>query len=516
MTFNLLNTPDKITVLTETWQESVENSNSFAKADISVSYDGQLVLQASDTPVLAVKLLWKGKPDKHVRILHDEWERAYGDMQWISPDSNRIMPWYFFMNNETVTECYGVETSPNAMCCWKFTDDGLEFTADVRCGKEGVILNNRQLNIAALLQNEYTGEILDACHAFCKLMCKNPRKVEYPIYGGNDWYCNYGDNSYEKIKTHTEFIVECSKGNENRPYMVIDDGWELCHHAGATDDEYFIGGPWLPNRKFKDMKKMADEIKKIGAIPGIWMRPLLTTEEIPPEYVLTFKNTTYTLDPSVPEVLEIIREDIERIKQWGYKLIKHDFSSFDIFGKWGCAMLDNELSETDRSFKDKTKTTAEIIKNLYNTIRNAAGDDIYIIGCNTVSHLSAGVFEIQRTGDDTSGIEWERTKKMGINTLAFRMCQHHTFYQHDADCVGITDKVDFEKTKMWLDLLSKSGTPLFVSVAENCHNDEVKAAVTEAFKKAAANNTPSVPIDWLETKTPKKWKSEFGTDEYIW
>ena len=57
------------------------------------------------------------------------------------------------------------------------------------------------------------------------------------------------------------------------------------------------------------------------------------------------------------------------------------------------------------SFFDKSKTTAQIIKNFYAAIREAAGEYIILMGCNTLSHLSAGMFDIQRTGDDTSGKE---------------------------------------------------------------------------------------------------------------
>ena len=37
-----------------------------------------------------------------------------------------------------------------------------------------------------------------------------------------------------------------------------------------------------------------------------------------------------------------------------------------------------------------------------------------------------------RTGDDTSGRIWERTRRMGVNTLAFRLPQHNAFYHIDA------------------------------------------------------------------------------------
>lgn len=61
-----------------------------------------------------------------------------------------------------------------------------------------------------------------------------------------------------------------------------------------------------------------------------------------------------------------------------------------------------------------------IIKDLYRTIYKSAGGKAMILGCNCIGHLGAGYMEINRTGDDTSGVEWERTRQRGVNTLAFR------------------------------------------------------------------------------------------------
>ena len=88
--------------------------------------------------------------------------------------------------------------------------------------------------------------------------------------------------------------------------------------------------------------------------------------------------------------------------------------------------------------------------------------DVLILGCNCIGHLGAGLMQGNRTGDDTSGVEWERTRKMGINTLAFRMLQQGTFYGADADCVGITEHIDWNKNRQWMEVLAESGTPLFV------------------------------------------------------
>ena len=164
-------------------------------------------------------------------------------------------------------------------------------------------------------------------------------------------------------------------------------------------------------------------------------------------------------------------------------MIKHDFSTRDIFGTYGnrfgnqlthynsaviktanslSPVLGTAMDEPSVPFGDRSLTTAEIVKNFYTTIAEAAGASL-IIGCNTLTHLAAGIIPIQRTGEDTSSFSWERTRRHGINALSHRMGQHGTFYHVDADCVGIDGRIPWELNREWLRLLSESGTPLFVS-----------------------------------------------------
>jgi alpha-galactosidase len=208
-------------------------------------------------------------------------------------------------------------------------------------------------------------------------------------------------------------------------------------------------------------------------------------------------------DPSVGEVLDRVRTDMRRLVSWGFELIKHDFTTFDICGQWGFQMGDR-MTPDGWTFHDSTRTTAEIVLDLYRAIREGAGSAL-VIGCNTIAHLGAGLFELQRTGDDTSGREWERTRKMGVNTLAFRMSQHGTFHAADADCVGLTSDVPWELNRQWLDLLARSGTPLFVSAAPSAVGAAQKRALRAAFERASRPQPPGVPLDWLDTTCPARW-----------
>jgi len=221
-----------------------------------------------------------------------------------------------------------------------------------------------------------------------------------------------------------------------------------------------------------------------------------------------------TLDPTVPEALDVVRGDIRRVVAWGFEMVKHDYSSYDVLGRWGNAM-GADLTNSGWHFADKTKTTAEVVLDLYRAIREAAGGAL-IIGCNTFGHLGAGLFEVQRTGDDPSGREFDRPRRMGVNTLAFRGPQHSAFFALDADCAPITPQVPWELASRWLDLEARSGTALFVSPDPKALNAETRAAIKNAFASAAKPQPLAEPLDWMETTTPGQWRIAGKTVEYDW
>ena len=108
--------------------------------------------------------------------------------------------------------------------------------------------------------------------------------------------------------------------------MIIDDGWQKNRVPGAGN---YIGGEWEPNDKFKDMRKTADAIHAKDAKAGIWFRPLLTRGEVTKEAVLCEECGGIILDPSHPFTLEKAYNDAKKLSDWGFDLIKHDFTTGD-------------------------------------------------------------------------------------------------------------------------------------------------------------------------------------------
>ena len=468
-------------------------------------------LSAPAVAVKRVHLRWRGRMTDARLMLGDAWERGYGDLEWRAWVPDRVMPWYLATHDGSLTHAYGVRTGARAFCFWQVDPQGLSLWADVRSGTVGVQLGERTLGVCDVVSRAgRPGEsAFAAVHAFCRQMCSNPRLPARPVYGSNDWYWAYGKNSAESVLADARHIVELSPSGDNRPFAVIDDGWQ----PGRGTDKAGVGTWDHGNDKFPDMPGLTAEIRRVGARPGIWIRPLQATADAPNTWRLPRDRAT--LDPTIPEVRQKVAGDITRLRQWGFELIKHDYTTFDIFGRWGFQMGSTLTRDGWTFAAGSTQTTAEVIDALYGVIRGAAGDSL-IIGCNTVSHLSAGHFEICRVGDDTSGTEWSRTRKMGVNTLAFRGPQHGAFYIADADCVGVTNTVPWSFNRQWLDLLARSGTMLFVSLAPDALGADQRRDLKEALALAASPQPLGEPLDWQRSVYPARWRLMDRERTYDW
>jgi alpha-galactosidase len=469
-----------------------------------------ILIEAPEAPLERVHMRWRARVPERWRILNDQWERSYGDLEWRGVVGERILPWYFLASDGKTTHGYGVATGASCFAFWQADPAGISLWLDVRNGGGPVILGPRVLMTAVVrVQRGAAGETaFESARRFSKALCARPRLPAQPVYGSNNWYYAYGRNcSAEDALRDSSLAAELAPAGGNRPYVVIDDGWQLTNAAG----------PWeRGNDRFPDMSGLAEGMKHRGVRPGIWMRPLYTTAAIPAAARVARSGATRnaTIDPTVPEMLELVRQDVRRLVGWGFELVKHDYSSYDLLGRWGPAM-GAELTNSGWHFAARGKTNAEVALALYGAIRDAAGDAL-LIGCNTFGHLGAGLFELQRTGDDTSGREFDRTRRMGVNTLAFRAPQHGAFFALDADCAPITPQVPWELASRWLDLVARSGAALFVSPDPKALNVETRAAIGRAFASAARQQPVAEPLDWMETTTPGRWRIQGKTVEYDW
>ena len=471
---------------------------------------GRVTLEAPDSAVEAIGFRWKTSFEKGALFFGDAWERGYGDLCWRPLCPERSMPWYMEVSESGACSFIGVKTGCSAFVNFMADTSSVTMIMDVRSGCEGVRLGSRRLELCEVVSVFNAGkEPYAFLCANLKTLCDAPRLPKGIVYGGNNWYYAYGKSSKEQILRDSRFMAEMADGLGSRPYMVIDDGWQKRGLERGCN-----GGPWTGNGKYGDMGSLASLMSEAGVRPGIWFRPLYMAEKVPGNWLLKKEGEGFTLDPSVPDVIEYVFQTARLLSSQGYELIKHDFTTYDFMGDWGFVRHGDRLGKPVK-LSDTSKTNAEHIKTLYDALRRGAGNSV-VIGCNTVSHLAAGYFELQRTGDDTSGREWERTRYMGVNTLAMRMPQHMAFYASDADCAGVTDDVPWELNSQWLELLSKSGTPLFVSADPLKQNAERRTAIREAFKNASEPHEAAAPLDWMDTTCPTRWRMYDGVHDFNW
>lgn len=506
--FEIMRFPDDIRVFCEN-----ENTDAVVRIEI-VNRKMSVLLTADHACPEYIRLRWNHPIVGPIQVMGDKWERAYADMQWHGICEDDFMPWYFLATDGAETAGYGVLVQPNSFVSFQCDSRGVTAWFDVRCGARGVHLNGRELLAGIIVSEHYSGVTpFSAAKDFCRILSPSPRLPREPVYGSNNWYYAYGKSSREDILRDAQLLADLTVGNPVRPYMVIDDGWE----------ENKCAGPWDANEKFGNMREIAEEFHRKNLKAGLWFRPLhdKAAETAHPEWRLVKTDlggisrpdwlsqpdgtSLAYLDPSHPEVKDYLMHTIQKFRNWGFDLIKHDFSTFDMFDSFGYALNGKIPVTRGWSFYDRSKTSAEIVLDFYRLIREAAGDMV-IIGCNTMTHLCAGLVEVCRIGDDTSGRTWNRTRSYGINALAFRLCQNRSFYMVDTDCVGILgDHIPWALNRQWLDLLARSGSPLFLSVQPEAVTPAIAADLTRALQVNAIQCDCAEPLDWLYHMIPECW-----------
>lgn len=132
------------------------------------------------------------------------------------------------------------------------------------------------------------------------------------------------------------------------------------------------------------------------------------------------------------------------------------------------------------------------------------------------NYLSTLSSEAYLLCDDVSGKIWERTRRMGVNTLAFRLPQHGSFFALDPDCVPITTETPWSCNRQWLDLVARSGAALLISPQPTAMGAEQRNAVRAAFE-LVTHGSETIAAGWQENTTPDHWQFRPAVEkDYDW
>ncbi len=287
-------------------------------------------LLSPDLALTHLHARWRARIDEGLLCFGDDWERSYGTLCWRAMEPERPMPWYFATHDGHSLHGYGVETGARALCLWQIDPEGVSLWMSIINGGVGVELGQRPLHVATVVAREgHDGEEpMTALRALCRRMCAFPRAAEGPFWGVNDWYYAYGHNSRQMLLDMTDIAVGLVPARGPKPFTVVDDGWKDGSSA------------------FPSMADFESSVKRKGARPGIWIRPLQADANTNPSLLLSpqrFGNRTAraqekAFDPTIPEALEHVLEKVRQVASWGFELIKHDYSTYDLLGQWGFEM----------------------------------------------------------------------------------------------------------------------------------------------------------------------------------
>ncbi len=224
------------------------------------------------------------------------------------------------------------------------------------------------------------------------------RRGGRPVRVWCSWYSFYEDVTEEAMHRVLADL-------DDLPFEVVqvDDGWERAI------------GDWQPNAKFPSgMAAMAEEIRSRGFTPGLWLAPLIaqSTSDLAaerPELLLRTEDGSpvvaginwgspyYALDPTSDATLAFLREVITTARGWGYDYLKLDFL-------YAAAFPGAYTNPMPREQAYRLACEA---------IREAAGDDCYLLACGAPIIASLGIFDGIRIGPDVAQV-WEMPELTAI------------------------------------------------------------------------------------------------------
>jgi len=259
--------------------------------------------------------------------------------------------------------------------------------------------------------------------------------------------------------------------------VQIDDKWQMGWKRSSPSSPKKDFRSHDPKGPYpKGMKAAANHIKSLGLVPGIWFMPFAGTVGDPffDQHLDWFAKTPdgkpydtpwggTCLDLTHPDARAHIRDVTRRIcREWGYDYIKID-------GLWtGTATkqlyVNSGYKEDDLGeavFKDPDKTNIEAYRSGLKLVREAAGEKVFILGCNAPQNMrtyggSFGLVDAMRIGPDNKA-DWKSLLR-GPTFGTRHYFLHGRVWWNDPDPVYVRDSMPLKHAQLictWVALSSQ-------------------------------------------------------------
>lgn len=351
--------------------------------------------------------------------------------------------------------------------------------------------------------NDAIGPYLDA------VARENQIKVndDLPL-GWCSWYHYYQKLTAEDVRQNLHAV---SRLKDRLPLNLvqIDDGFESEVGDWFTFRETFPDG----------VAPLAKEIKAAGLTPGLWLAPFIVHPKAAlmkehPEYLLRtakgkpvnagfiWNTFTTALDLTHPGAKDYARRAVETAaREWGFPYLKLDFL-------YAGALAGQR--------HDMTRTRAQVLRDGLETLREAAGENTYLVGCGAPLGPSLGLFDAMRIGEDVSDTwlphfnrirpvfkeeKFIPSARNALNNIVSRAPLHKHWWINDPDCLLVRDKM-----KLSLDEVRLLATAIGMTGGSLLLSDDLQALSDERMRIAEllipVIGKRAEVVDWLDANQP--------------
>jgi alpha-galactosidase len=400
----------------------------------------------------------------------------------------------------------------------KLNEDGIveliEFIFDIFSTQE--FKNNSQIILTPVkVISVESGNIAEALQEYGKSLGKKygVKVSSDPVpTGWCSWYYYYTKIS-EKIIL--ENIQEIKSKQLPVEFIQIDDGYQK------------EIGEWLvPNAKFPaGMGFLAEEIRKAGYKPGIWLAPFLIRPkaeffQMYPEAILKDESGkpvsaifqplwgsghTHCLDVTHPSALDYLEKVFKTFtKEYGYNYLKLDFLY--------AGALDGVHYNTKLTPSQRYRNTIEMI-------RKIVGKNVFLLGCGAPLIPSIGIFDGMRISCDITphwSRQWLRvwlkdkhalcTERALVNGLN-RAFMHRNLWLNDPDCLIIRkqkNKMSYNETILMASVMAMSGGMLLISENMKTVDEDRMPIFHRALEiSSQCQKSESIPLGMMKYKFPR-------------
>lgn len=240
-----------------------------------------------------------------------------------------------------------------------------------------------------------------------------------PCVGWNSW--DYYSGAVTRSAMDDNLAAGVQLFGEAFRVLVIDEGWEQ------------QWGSWDANAKFPEgLADFCRHVKAAGRVPGIWTAPLLVNTYNPlflahpgwfaarADGQLCTDSYSYGpmayLDPTQPEVIDHIGSVFRRLRAVGFEYFKVDFTQ--------CIL------RAER-FADPRVGRADLVRRAFAAIREAIGQEAYLLACGAPYESVTGLVDGVRTTGDIH-IYWSHVLR-NAQSLAARWWMTGKLWNGDPD-----------------------------------------------------------------------------------